>query len=850
MKTQAASIACRWFGGAVKALAAVALVCATQARAEYKTWYDGKRTWTYFVADGKAALYNGGSPVIPETTAGAVTIPETMDGLPVTSIGDHAFAGCASMTGLTAHDGIETVGGGAFAGCTSLKSVRLPFQCVLEIAATEGAYGLIFSGCPADLALSGSVIDEHTTYHAERDVSTGRIWTYFTEEGHEGAILAGWPIAVDEDDEPLQCSACLPVPTGLLEIPETIGGIPVLAIGEAAFYNCTGITDLSIPEGVIVADSAFSGCTGLADANGFIVVDGVLHGYCGKKTDITIPDGVKGIGYAALMGNTTVKNVTIPGGVEYIGEMAFCECTSLRSVTILDGVKTIDEDVFRRCSSLRSVTIPNSVTCIKSRAFEDCAEWLYDTTIPGVKIVDGWVVDSDEDISGALVLSGVRGIADRVFYQRTGLTSVTIADGVKYIGYEAFGECTGILSLSISGSVESIGEVAFYFCRNLASVSIANGVKSIGERAFQECAITDITLPDSVTSLGESVFNYCENLKTASLPGHLRGKISEADVFENCPADLVVTYREAVADSHTLKFDSNGGVFSGANFGSMNGKSGVAQVSVSCGKGSYGSGMRATKSGYTFQGWWTAATGGSMQYDANGKFVPGSTCWTSDGKWKHHGNAILYARWAAVTTDSHTLKFDTNGGVFSGANFGSMNGKSGVAQVSVSCGKGSYSSGMRATKSGSVFQGWWTAVSGGSQQYDANGKFIGGSTCWDASGKWKHHGNAMLYARWGTSADSHTVKFDTNGGVFSGANFGSMNGKSGVAQISVSCGKGSYNSGMRATKTGATFNGWWTAVSGGSMQYDANGKFVPNSTCWDANGKWKHHGNATLYARW
>ena len=50
--------------------------------------------------------------------------------------------------------------------------------------------------------------------------------------------------------------------------------------------------------------------------------------------------------------------------------------------------------------------------------------------------------------------------------------------------------------------------------------------------------------------------------------------------------------------------------------------------------------------------------------------------------------------------------------------------------------------------------------------------------------------------------------------------------------------------------SGATFKGWWTApVSGGSMQYDANGKFVPNSTCWDANGKWKHHGNATLYAR-
>ena len=55
--------------------------------------------------------------------------------------------------------------------------------------------------------------------------------------------------------------------------------------------------------------------------------------------------------------------------------------------------------------------------------------------------------------------------------------------------------------------------------------------------------------------------------------------------------------------------------------------------------------MRATKSGAIFKGWWTAKTGGSMQYDTNGKFVPNSTCWGSDGKWKHHGNAMLYARW-------------------------------------------------------------------------------------------------------------------------------------------------------------------------------------------------------------
>ena len=306
------------------------------------------------------------------------------------------------------------------------------------------------------------------------------------------------------------------------------------------------------------------------------------------------------------------------------------------------------------------------------------------------------------------------------------------------------------------------------------------------------------------------------------------------------------------ADSHTLTFDSNGGKFSGANFGSMDGKSGTAIVKVSCGKGSYGSGMRAAWDGYAFKGWWTAKSGGSMQYDANGKFVPGSTCWDASGKWKHHGNAALYARWEAVSSgEPHTLKFDSNGGVFSGANFGTMNGKSGVAQVSVTCGKGAYSSGMRATKSGATFNGWWTAASGGSMQYDANGKYVGGGHCWTSDGKWHHHGNAMLYARWiETCGTTHAVAFDPNGGVLSGANFGAANGTSSKAQVSVMCGKGSYNSGMKATNGSKPFLGWWTAVTGGSQIYDANGKFIPNSTCWTADGKWKHHGNATLYARW
>jgi hypothetical protein len=55
---------------------------------------------------------------------------------------------------------------------------------------------------------------------------------------------------------------------------------------------------------------------------------------------------------------------------------------------------------------------------------------------------------------------------------------------------------------------------------------------------------------------------------------------------------------------------------------------------------------------------------------------------------------------------------------------------------------------MRATRSGYMFIGWWTATSGGSQIYDASGRFKPNSRCWTADGVWKHEGNAALYARW------------------------------------------------------------------------------------------------------
>ena len=299
---------------------------------------------------------------------------------------------------------------------------------------------------------------------------------------------------------------------------------------------------------------------------------------------------------------------------------------------------------------------------------------------------------------------------------------------------------------------------------------------------------------------------------------------------------------DPITDHYTLTLNPNGGTLRGNNFGSANGTTRTASVTVTYGKSSYANLGRAERSGYTFTGWWTAANGGTRVFDSNGNWIVGSY-WNSSKQWIYRGDVYLYAQWRE-NVPTYSLGLNPNGGTLNGTNFGAKNGTPQTATVRVIYGKTSYNAGMRATRSGYTFMGWWTAPSGGSKQYDANGKYVPNSICWTADGAWRHKSNAMLYARW------TTVTFNPTGGALNSGNFGVKNGTTQTANVALKFGASAYNAGMRATRSGYMFIGWWTAPSGGSQIYDASGRFKPNSRCWTADGVWKHEGNAALYARW
>ena len=180
----------------------------------------------------------------------------------------------------------------------------------------------------------------------------------------------------------------------------------------------------------------------------------------------------------------------------------------ITKIVVVDGVTYVGERAFSMLPNVVEATLPDSLEGIGAEAFLGCADELFDsTTIPGVDLVDGWAVSSDETISGDLDLAGVRGIADSAFSGCPQLTSVTVPDGVRAIGAYAFSGCSGLTTVAIPNCVTCIGENVFSGCTSLRIAYIPR--RFIGHEALLGIPRTCQTIRREIYDFVYRLYNLC-----------------------------------------------------------------------------------------------------------------------------------------------------------------------------------------------------------------------------------------------------------------------------------------------------------------------------------------------------
>ena len=508
--------------------------------------------WTYRAYSDGAVLcsYNG--------TATEVTVPATIDGMPVTELGfglGCVFSNVAdTLTTVNIENGIPLISNSAFKGCTALKTVNIPasvtdissftFQDCTALTEIELPEGLTHVGMFTFLNTGLTSIRIPSTVTDIGEYAFGCTGTLSDYDFIEGFTVYGYPgtagHAYAEDhyfinfvdlggcyDNSGRCGDSLrwefTAATGKLRI----YGPPGFSGGYMHDYDEDEIPwavhkpfikSVVMECGLEIADYAFQDCVSLTTVTMPDTVQDIRN--CAfkntpKLTDVKLSADLDFIGGEAFS-HSGLTTIELPDSLIGIGTHAF-EFTSLTAIELPDSVE-LSQGAFYHCTELASVKLPAGMEEIHPLAFQGCTS-LKSIDLPENLIVIGRQAFSHSGLTSIDIPDSVVAIGDNAFYECLSLEYVKLPTSLEEVGWRCFQDCDKLSTIVMPEGIDTnFGQWFFLSCDSLTNIDFHTS-PVIGMAMYGNCnGLTVLNIPECVTTISDFAFNYCDNLIYATIP--------------------------------------------------------------------------------------------------------------------------------------------------------------------------------------------------------------------------------------------------------------------------------------------------------------------------------------------
>ena len=479
----------------------------------------------------------------------AIVLPESL-----IAIGERNLYACPKLSEVTIPAGVRFIGEESFSSNGALR--RIVF---------EGVCPVIGNGSFADLPEDAVIYVPDDQFESYRAALTAAGSTAAIQPSGKSAEIVdnnGFDENDFDFDEATGTITAYNAYATYLSIPETIGGVPVRAIGNGAFEFHYYLAVLELPEGLeSIGERAFA--------------------HCETLQYVSFPDSLKTIGAEAFNGSYKARGLKL-ANVERIGERAFCFSRVTGELTLPEGLTAIGAGAFESSAYLTDLILPASLQSVGSRAFADCAlaYMAFDLYAPIDIALDafegnGALADLDlpwdssienRDAYAALLAGQCPGCTVWINnpisvgvaeYPVNAEETTTIENGVWTV-YNGDAADLTIWATYDEIKVSALGDGLFKNNQHIRSfyphhcswfttigseafadssveyVELFPSITTIGERAFANCAqLEELTIPESVTEIGAGAFEGLSGLKKLTIL--CDASLIPAGSFADCP---------------------------------------------------------------------------------------------------------------------------------------------------------------------------------------------------------------------------------------------------------------------------------------------------------------------------